>query len=413
MDKTADFDSKTDPARPSPAGRARALALRAWIVLLLAASLFVPAAGISSYSVIPWQTDFMPFYAVGTLVRIGEGGAAWHDQVLASAVSAAVGHPIVGLHWLYPPGMLFATWPLAFLPVIPAYLLWIAVGLVGAGLVVWRLAPRTALAFLLPLCPAAVYCCMTGQVSLFATALAGGAFLLLERRPALAGILLGILTLKIQIALLLPVALLAGRHYRALRWMIAAGAAIELGAAAVFGFDSVLLWLQTATGDLSYVAIRPNLLFRMPTVYSLLVGLTQDKPLALALQTLSGLAAIALVWHAWRRSRDLIVRSLAWSAAAVLAVPYLFDYDLAIFLIPLAAMVARAAREPAGIGAVAVMSLLWSAAFLMKYAAIATGFQLAPFGALALIGYAFWLSRCSEAKRDAAAGGLDTQSRSC
>ena len=399
---TADPKTAADPARLSSHGRIRALALRAWIVLLLAMSLFVPAAGISSYNVIPWQTDFMPFYAVGTLVRIGEGGAAWHDQVLASAVTAAVGHPIVGLHWLYPPGMLFVTWPLAFLPVVPAYLLWIAVGLISAGFVVWHLAPRTALAFLLPLCPAAVYCCMTGQVSLFATALAGGAFLLLERRPALAGILLGILTLKIQIALLLPVALLAGRHYRALGWMIAAGAAIELGALAVFGFDSALLWLQTATGDLNYVAIRPNLLFRMPTVYSLLVGLTQNKSLALALQTLSCLGAVAIVWLAWRRSRDLIVRSLAWSAAALLAVPYLFDYDLAIFLIPLAAMVARAGREPAGLAAVVVMSLLWSGAFVMKYAAIATGVQLAPIGALALIAYAFWLSRANSAGARAA-----------
>jgi hypothetical protein len=39
------------------------------------------------------------------------------------------------------------------------------------------------------------------------------------------------------------------------------------------------------------------------------------------------------------------------------------------------------------------MSLLWSGAFVMKYAAILTGFQLAPIGALALIAYAYWLSR--------------------
>jgi hypothetical protein len=38
---------------------------------------------------------------------------------------------------------------------------------------------------------------------------------LLERRPLLAGGLLGLLIYKLQLGLLIPVALLAGRHWRA------------------------------------------------------------------------------------------------------------------------------------------------------------------------------------------------------
>ncbi len=361
-------------------------------MLVIGLSVILPAAGVSSYSVIPWHTDFIPFYAAGTLVRDGRGGEAYDDRVLAEAVTKTVGEPIVGLHWLYPPGMLLVTWPLAFLPALPAYLFWLALGLAGAGFVTWRLAPHTALPLLLPLCPAVVYCAMTGQVSLFAMALAGGGFLLLQRRPALAGILFGVLTLKIQLALLLPFCLLAGRNYRTLAWMAAAAVFIQVLGIALAGPESALSFLRASSSDLAYVAVRPNLLARMPTVYSLLIGLTGNQTLSLTVQSLVCLATIAAVATVWRRTDDIVARSLSWSAGALLAVPYLFDYDLAIFLIPLAAIGWRASQRGIGLADVAVMTLLWSASFVMKYVAILAGFQPGPIGAAALLAYAGWLA---------------------
>jgi hypothetical protein len=370
----------------------RAFSLRLWFALVICLSALVPAAGINSYGIIPWHTDFIPFYAAGTLVRDGHTGEAYDDRMLAEAVTATVGEPIVGLHWLYPPGMLLVTWPLAFLPPLPAYLVWLGLGLAGVGFVTWRLAPRTALPFLLPLSPAVTYCAITGQVSLLATALAGGGFLTLQHRPRLAGILFGILTLKIQLVLLVPFCLLAGRHYRALAWMAVSAVLIQVLGLMLAGPESALAFLRASSGDLEYVAVHPNLLARMPTVYSLLIGLSGNRTLSLATQVLAGVGTIAAVSFIWRRTGDIIARSLAWSAGALLAVPYLFDYDLAIFLIPLAAIAWRVSRRGIGGLEVTVMTVLWSAPFVLKYVTIVAGFQPGPFGAVALLAYAAWLA---------------------
>jgi glycosyl transferase family 87 len=377
----------------------RAVSLRLWLALVLGLSVIVPAAGISSYGIIPWHTDFIPFYAVGTLVRDGRSGEAYDDRVLAGAVTEIVGEPIVGLHWLYPPGMLLVTWPLAYLPPVPAYLVWLGLGLVGVGFVTWRLAPRTAMPLLLPLCPAVTYCAITGQVSLLATALAGGGFLMLHRRPTLAGILFGILTLKIQIALLLPFCLLAGKHYRTLACMLATAVLLQLLGIALAGPESALSFLKASSGDLEYVALHPKLLARIPTVYSLLIGISGNQVLALTVQILVCIGVIGAVSFIWRRTDDIIARSLGWAAGALLAVPYLFDYDLAIFLLPLAAIACHASQRGIGWIDAGVMTLLWSASFVMKYLAMLVGFQLGPFGAAALLAYAAWLAARPSNKR--------------
>ena len=63
--------------------------------------------------------------------------------------------------------------------------------------------------------PAVFINAVGGQNGTWTAALFGGGLSLLERRPLLAGGLLGLLIYKPQLALLIPVALLAGRHWRA------------------------------------------------------------------------------------------------------------------------------------------------------------------------------------------------------
>jgi hypothetical protein len=362
---------------------------RLWFVLVVGIGVIVPAAGINGRNIIPLHTDFVTFYAVGMLVSDGRAGDTYDDRVLSAAVSSAVGEPIVGLHWLYPPGMMLVTWPLAMFAALPAYLLWMTIGIGCLGYVAWRICPQLPTLLLLPLCPAVAYCVITGQVSLFAAALAGGGLLLLMRRPALAGILFGILTLKIQLALLLPFCLLAGRHYRALALMAGTAVLLQLLGLFLGGFGSAISFWNAASSDLGFVADHPNLLARMPTIYSAAVGLTGNQTIAMAVQAVASLGTIVVLWFVWRRSNDIATRSLAWSAGALLAAPYVFDYDLAIFVIPLAALAWRARIEGVGWTEAAIMTVLWWAAFALKYVSAAAGFQVGPLMAMALLAYAF------------------------
>ena len=115
--------------------------------------------------------------------------------------------------------------PLALLPYNGALIVWTLVGLAAYLIVMWKIAPRrdtlwVALAF-----PGALLTILDGQNGLITAALFGGGLLLLERRPWVAGALFGLLCYKPQFGILLPLAFLAARQWRA-----AVGAALVVAA---------------------------------------------------------------------------------------------------------------------------------------------------------------------------------------
>src|SRR5260370_33109871 len=83
--------------------------------------------------------------------------------------------------------MLLVTWPFALLAPLPAYLLWLGLGVIAVAFVAWRIAPHPATPLVVLFCPAVTYCAIPGHVSLFAAAMAGPGVLPLSRPPLLAG----------------------------------------------------------------------------------------------------------------------------------------------------------------------------------------------------------------------------------
>src|SRR5450759_1306515 len=86
-----------------------------------------------------------------------------------------------------------------------------------------------------------------GQNGAWSAALLGGGLSLLERRPVAAGMLFGLFVYKPHLALLIPVALIAGRQWRAL---IAAGVTTVIVLAlsvVLFGPDVWADWLRNVS----------------------------------------------------------------------------------------------------------------------------------------------------------------------
>lgn len=398
----SESQEREQSAGPSGGGwRLRDVFLVAWMMAMLFCggmlypSVILPAAtpvkGVLNRAGNPVGLDFVLFYAAGSLARDGRAVAAYDDRALSEAESRAAGRKITGLAWPYPPGMLLVVRPIASLPYLQAAMLWTALGVVSVALMVWRVSGQAALLMPLALCPAAAYAAMLGQVGLFAAALAGAGFLLLRSRSGLAGALLGILTLKIQLATLIPFCLLAGRHYRALFAFLAAGAAVQLLGVAYAGPAVIHEFLANANNALGHIAGSRELLIRHPTVFSAAV-LAGGLRVALPLQILAGLATIAIVWKVWSRSEDLAARSLAWAAGLSLVVPYFFDYDLAVLVLPLAALAGRSRSNNIGWLQAGVMTLLWALPPAIKPVAAAIGLQLGPLAVAALLAYAVWLA---------------------
>ena len=187
----------------------------------------------AAYAADHFHNDFT-FYFAAAKIGLSHGWPSIYDLDLQQAQLAAMGSGITIAQlarYISPPPLAWAAAPLTALPYTTAYAVWSAL-LLGALGVTWRLAaPGARPAKLLFLAAAVgwvpvIYGLQLGQPGLFvALGVAGSYSLLRSNRQVWAGVALGALALKPQLAFLLPYALLAAGQYRAF-----AGSVIALGA---------------------------------------------------------------------------------------------------------------------------------------------------------------------------------------
>jgi hypothetical protein len=282
-------------------------------------------------------SDFIAFWSAARMAVEGHGLQAWNLHHLASVQFAAFPGLAGPTPWVYPPATLLLVAPLGYLSHGVAFLVWTAVGL---GAFFLALAPiisgrryawPLAVAF-----PGVSLGIAQGQTQFVVAALAGGALLLLDRRLRWAGVLIGLLVIKPQLAVLFPVILVAERRWRT--FAVAALTALGAMAAGVltFGLGSLRLWLQgmqllaAATNS----AALPVYKFVTPYAAFRLVGMPEVP--ALALHVLVATGVVVVVWRVWRRTTDLRVRGSAVVIGTFLVTPHAADYDLALLAFPIA-----------------------------------------------------------------------------
>src|SRR5262249_58736086 len=112
--------------------------------------------------------------------------------------------------------------PLAALPYLPAFVAFEAVTLVLCLIVVREIFADRSWSAIFPVLafPAVFWALGLGQNSFLTASLFGAGTLWIDRRPIVAGVCLGALCYKPHFALLVPLALLAGGHWRALATMV-------------------------------------------------------------------------------------------------------------------------------------------------------------------------------------------------
>jgi hypothetical protein len=158
----------------------------------------------------PLGADFITFYAASELALQGRLAEAYDPSHMLAAERAAVPANIETFPWLYPPSFALAVLPLALMPYVLALVVFLGVTLALYLWLVYRVLPdRRAVVAALAFSGAFVNA-MSGQNGFLTTALLGGGLLLLESRPVLAGALIGLLTVKPHLGLLLPFALAPG-----------------------------------------------------------------------------------------------------------------------------------------------------------------------------------------------------------
>ncbi len=284
----------------------------------------------------PLGTDFMSFWAASRLALDGMTAAPWNIAAHHAAQSAVFGRDVGYAAFFYPPTFLLMCWPLGLLPYLPALVLWlIATG--AAYLKVVRAFADERFSMLPILAfPAVMINAGHGQNGFLSAALLGGGALMLNTRPVLAGLCLGSLIYKPHLGLVIPVALIAARRWR----VFAAATVAAIGTCALsyaaFGAPAWLAFLELTS--LARQTLEQSIVgdAKMQSAFAAIRLLGGNLATAYAMQALLALAIGAAVFQLQRRAFRCAAEGPVLVAAALLASPFLLDYDLTLLAIPLA-----------------------------------------------------------------------------
>ena len=340
----------------------------------------------------PQGSDFLAFWGGGRAVLFGfpefAYDLAWQERTQTSA----------GFDGWYafvnPPPFLFLAAPFAALPYPAAWIAWVVLTYAAWAWVSVRALPR--LWPLVLVFPGALIAAGHAQNGFVTGALLVGGVALLDRRPLMAGALLGALIVKPHLALLVPFWLAAGGRWRAFAAAAASSAGLLLLSWLAFGTNTMIGYVNSWQASAAIMrAADADFLLRMATPYAQ-VRLFAGETAALVVSGVIALAMLALVVLSGRRfGGDAMAGGAFMLAATALASPYLFNYDLPFLVLPILWLVREGLRDGFRQWEKLLLVALWFAPYATRAAALPLGLNLMPL-ASALLVWLVW----SRAARD-------------
>jgi hypothetical protein len=354
-----------------------ALLLTAYAAAIVA--LLATADGIVDFAERPLGTDFANVYAAGMLAGEGKAALAYdfpahHD--MQRQISGRADIPYYG--WHYPPAFLLVAAALAPLPYLGALFAYQAATLAAYLVVVRQIVGRPD-AWLPALAFPAVFVNVThGHNGFITAALLGGALLVLDRRPVLAGVLIGCLAYKPQFGLLLPLVLAVTGRWRTILAAAVTVAAIMGFAWAAFGSEVYAAFWHSLAMTRRVIQEGAPGFHKIQSVYAALRLLGLPGTVANAVQLAATLGVAAVLAVLWRSTAAFELRAAALLIGSVLATPYALDYDLVVLAPAIAFLAVHGRREGFAPYEIALMVLLWALPLAARSIAELTAISLMP-----------------------------------
>lgn len=276
--------------------------------------------------------DFAVFWTASLLAWQGDFLTIFESDVFRAAMAEVFAQDLAFMPFPYPPHALFVFLPLAWLPYRWSFALWVALGL-GFYLLAASTDTRQRRAvLLLLLAPATLLTIILGQNGFLTAVLLVGGMRLIPRHPLAAGVLIGFLTIKPQLGLLLPFALVAGGHWRT--FISASLTALALLGASwiAHGPEAWLTYIgQSAAVQARFLEQGQGMfMYMIPSAFMAARLLGLGVIAGYALQATSFIAALCAVIWAFRRKGSGELKMSVLLTATFLASPYVFNYDMTI-----------------------------------------------------------------------------------
>ncbi len=349
--------------------------------------------------------DFVVFWSAARVALEHGAAAPYNLDLLQAKELATVPEALAGggeLPWLYPPTFLLAVLPLGLLPYRAAAFLFLMGGTCWYGWAMsrtlpWRGAWVAALGF-----PAVAVCIATGQNALWLAGTAGLALTLLRQRPVVAGMLLGLLTVKPHIAIMFPLALLCAGQWRALLGMAASATALAVLSLVCFGIEPFFAFLNAAGIARAAVEHGTAPMMRMPTMFAAAKLLFGGVAVPYAVHVVVACTAVASLIYAWSRPCSFALRAAVLSTAMLLVPPYLYDYDLVFLGVAVAWLGIHANRCGWLTGQRELLIVLWLLPLYGLLVGDWIGIQLMPIGLVLALALGVWRIRLERTGRASA-----------
>ncbi len=277
--------------------------------------------------------DFRVFWAAARLVLQGEPLATFDMARLAAEHNV---DPQAWMPWLYPPGYLLLIAPLGAMSFAVAFLVstMVSIGLMALAVRPFAAGSRTVWVAVV-LAPAYIPALLVGQNSLIWLAgLVAALAALRAERWILAGVFIGCLTLKPQLGLMIPFALLAAGLWRTILAASLTAILLAILPTLLFGLEYWPL-LAERLGEQSerlIGAISGLFLMVGPFYLFTLLGLSAESALwAQWSVTVVSAVFVFLLWRSRRIGFDAKAAGLL--IAILLSAPYLWYYETAFMAV--------------------------------------------------------------------------------
>lgn len=350
------------------------------LFLLACLCAMIPVEGMLNWNGVRVGNDFIVFYSSALLASGGEAASAYDLAILNTYQHDVLGVEPEALPWRYPPVYFFFLLPFTYLGYLGAFWAWSALTILGLMIVIRRITPVWYLPLLVPLCLPVAYTMVAGQNGTLTAIVIGAGLIMLPRSAKVAGIILGLLVYKPQLAVVIPFCLLAGRYYSALISMVVTAIVLVLMSWIIFGADPWVAFFQglSSQTNSAFGADQVNW-ERIPTVVITAMQVFDSSRTAWMLQVGVALFALTLAVWVWRATTEPGVRALALVASTPLVSPYIWDYDIAILIIPIAFLASESWGGKWTTGKFIILLSMWFAEPTLRLMSVKIGLQLGPF----------------------------------
>jgi hypothetical protein len=283
-----------------------------------------------------FHTAARAWYEGSSLVQVYDQVWLKHMMDTGSWQGLQMSVPYPGFH--YPPIFLMMLLPFGALSFGASYALAQLTTFLAMMLALWRRFAGEARRFRLYaasllLCPASITNIVSGQNVFLIAALYILGFSLLDSQPFLAGIIAGAACFKPQMALLVPVAFIASRNWRALAGMIVSGLVLTLVSGLIFGVGLWEQWLNVMLHprqDVAYTGIAYGRMWD-DSAYTIAKLLGAPEIAANVAQGCVMAVAAGCVFYVYlRRLFSSEMKFSVVMAASVAAAPHVSQYDMVL-----------------------------------------------------------------------------------